>query len=79
MHACVFVGMAELDVLLAVEFPIIVPFEEVEDDRMEPCSRVRLVEVDGLEVEEEEVLATAMVVWKMAVVPLRVEVVVYDR
>ena len=79
MHACVFVGAAELDVLLAVEFPIIVPFKEVDDDPMEPCSKVTLVEVDFLEVEEEEALATAMVVWKMAVVPLRVEVVVYDR
>lgn len=78
MHACVFVGIAEVDVLLAVEFPIIVPFEDVEDDRMEPCKRVRLVEVDCLEVDEDEALATAMVVWNMAVVPLRVEVVVYE-
>lgn len=79
MHACVFVGTAEVDVLLAVEFPVIVPFEDVEDDRMEPCNRVTLVEVDGLEVEEDEALATAMVVWRMAVVPLRVEVALYER
>ena len=46
----------------------------MEDERMEPCNRVTLVEVD-----EDEALATAMVVWKMAVVPLRVEVVVYER
>lgn len=79
MSTCVFVGRVEVDVLLAVELPIIVPFEDVEDERMEPCNRVRLVEVECLEVDEDEALATAMVVWKMAVVPLRVEVVVYER
>lgn len=68
------------EVLLAVEFPVIVPLEVVEDDRMEPCKRVTLVEVACLEVDEEdEAFPTAMVVWKMTVVPLRVEVVVYER
>ena len=51
------------DVLLAVEFPVIVPLEVVEDDRMEPCKRVTLVEVACLEVDEEdEAFPTAMVV-----------------
>lgn len=68
-----------MDVLLAVELPVIVPFEDVEDECVEPCNRVTLVEVECLEVDEDEALATAMVVWKMAVVPLRVEVVVYER
>ena len=76
MHACVLVGRAEEDVWLAVELPVIVPLEAVEDDRTEPCKKVRLVEVVGSVVEgEAEGLATAMVVWKMPVVPLRVEVV----
>ena len=76
MHACVLVGRAEDDVWLAVELPLIVPLEAVEDDRTEPCKKVRLVEVVCSEVDgEAERLATAMVVWKMPVVPLRVEVV----
>ena len=80
MHAWVFVGRAEDDVRLAVELPVIVPLEAVGDDRMEPCKRVRLVELACVEVDEEdEALAAAIVVWKMAIVPLRVEVVVYDR
>lgn len=72
-----FVGRAEDDVLLAVELPVILVLEDVVDERREPCKRVTLVEVECLEVDEEDdALATAMVVWKMAVVPLRVEVVV---
>ena len=74
-----FVGTAEVDVLLAVKFPVIEPLEEVEDERMEPCKMVKLVEVDCLDVDEVEALAAAMVVWNMAVVPLRVDVVVYER
>lgn len=79
LQACVFVGTAEVDVLLAVEFPVIEPFEDVGDERMEPCKRVRLFEMEYLDVDEDEALATAMVVWKMAVVPLRVGVVIYER
>lgn len=80
MHACVLVGAAEEDVRLRVELPVIVPVEAVEDERMEPCNIVTLVDVGCLEVDEEyEALATTSVVWKIAVVPLRVEVVVYER
>lgn len=68
IRTCVFVGRAEVDVLLAVEFPVIVAFEDVEDDRMEPCKRVTLVEDEWVEIDEDEALATAMVVWKTAVV-----------
>ena len=65
--------------LLAVKFPVIEPFKEVGDERMEPCKTVKLVEVDCRDVGEVEALAAAMVVWNMAVVPLRVDVVVYER
>ena len=65
--------------LLAVKFPVIEPFKDVEDERMEPCKTVKLVEVGCLNVDEVEALAAAMVVWNIAVVPLRVDVVVYDR
>ena len=74
-----FVGIADVDVLLVVEFPVTVAFEDVEDECFEPCKRVMLVEVDCLEVDDDEALATAMVVCKMAVVPLRVVVAVYER
>ena len=74
-----FVGTAEVDVLLAVKFPVTEPLTEVEDERMEPCKTVKLVEVGCLDVDEVEALAAAMVVWNMAVVPLRVDVVVYER
>ena len=74
-----FVGTAEVDVLLAVKFPVIDPLKGVEDERMEPCKTVKLVEVGRLDVDEVEALAAAMVVWNMAVVPLRVDVVVYER
>lgn len=79
MHACVFVGRAEVDVLLTVEFPAIVPFEGIGDEREEPCKRVTLVEDECVEVDEDEALSAAMVVWKTATVPLTVDVVVYER
>ena len=58
MHACVLIGAAEDDIRLAVELPVIVPLEAVEDDRIEPCKIVTLVEVD----EEDETLAATTVV-----------------
>ena len=57
------VGISDDDVVLAVEFPVTVPLEDVEEEGIEPCNRVTLVEVACLEInEEDEVLATAMVV-----------------
>lgn len=74
------VGAADEDVRLRVELPVIVLLEAVEDDRMEPCNIVTLVDVGCIEVDEAyEALASTSVVWKIAVVPLRVEVVVYER
>ena len=54
--------------------------KRIEDGPMEPCKRVTLLEAARLEVDEEDkALAMAMVVGKMAVLPLRVAVVVSER
>lgn len=79
MHACVFLGAADVDIiLLAVELPVIVAFgEDAEEAPTEPCRRLTLVEVPGVLVEEA--LATALRVAKMEILPLTLTVVEYDR
>jgi hypothetical protein len=78
LQACVFVGAADVDVvLLAVELPVIVTFKgDAEEAPTEPCRRLTLVEV---EVVVEDALATALRVAKMETLPLTLTVVEYDR
>ena len=78
MHARVFVGMAEKEVvLLTVEFRAVVALR-VDDEEAPtvPRRRLMLIEVDDL--VEEEVLATAIKVSKATVDALRLTVVVYE-